>query len=370
MIGLCLADPHPSEVNDGSDRTQAAIHFACRYRLGDFMLSNMVNSGIYTICVVLNSRFQSIISHVKSGIDWDLSRKNGGVLFFPPYLTDHMLPYGTARDDVLQRSLDKIAELSSETVVVTDCACPVNIDYRKAEAELNRTGADAVAICVRKQIPRISIKYSIAASADSSGRVTKLSHTSPSDIEERDVLINAFVMKKSTLLRIASSEKNFDMREFALIILGGKLQSLDVRIFRHDGYSAEIYSLDTFFHYNMEMLKKENRDALFKFEDRTIFTSVKDSLPPIYGPNARVSNSLIADGCVLEGTVENCILFRNVTIKPGAVVRNSILQTGVTVEKNGVLEYVFADSEAIITTGKRLSGTDTHSVYIPEGKLI
>jgi len=330
----------------------------------------MTNSGIHTICVALNSRFQSIISHVKTGMDWDLFHKNGGVIFFPPYLTDHTLPNGTEKDDVLQRALDKVAEDPSDTVVVTDCGYLVNIDYRDAERELRESGADIIMICVNGSVLDINRKYAIIVETDKKGRAFKLNRPPAGGKKKLDILINAFIMKKETLLQIASGEKNCDMRDFAMNIVGQKLDSLNARIYRHKGYAAGIFSLDTFFHYNMEMLKKENRDALFNYEGRRIYTSVKDSLPPIYGPKARISNSLVADGCVLEGSVENCILFRNVIVRPGAVVRNSILQTGVTVESGSELEFIFADSEAVITSGKRLIGTDTYSVYIPEGKVI
>jgi glucose-1-phosphate adenylyltransferase len=369
MIGLCLADPNPNVVSDGSGRTLQAVHFSCRYRLCDFMLSNMSNSGIVNIAVVLNAQFQNLITHIGTGMEWDLSRKNGGITMFPPYFSDNRTTFGLQRDNALSRALVNISKHRPEYVVVTDCSYVYNIDYRKVLESHLSTGADITAIYTKKDVQNADCNYAVTLDLSKTGRVTGVS--SPhSPAAGANVSLGAFLINKTILLQMLSDKPSCDMLTFTREIFAKVLKGYKVCSYEFNGYSAGIFSFETFFKHNMEMLDSEKRKSLFSNAGRRIYTSVKDSRPPQYGEKAKVSNCLIADGCQIDGTVENCILFRNVKIRPGAVIKNSILEVGVTVEPGASVSHICADTNVIITENRKLMGSETYPVYIPREKIV
>ena len=361
--GLCLSDPHPDQAGDGnSRRTLSAAHFAGRYRLVDFMLSNMVNSKIYTIGMVLNSHYQTLIGHIGMGKEWDLARKIGGVTFFPPYHADERRSVNFELDGPLQRAAEFIAISKTDYIVLADSSIVYNMDYRDAIEAHRKKGADVTAIYTKKQITPGERDNAIVFGIDEEGRVTAAEFAFSND--ELYVSLGAYVMHKKYFLQLTSGEKNCGMLRFSSVLLAGALDRLKVMAYEFKGYSAQICSIETYFHYNMEMLDVDRRNALFDFEGRRIFTSRRDSLPTKYGRHADVKNSIIAEGCQIEGTVRNSVICRNVKIKPGAVVSNCILQDGAVVEKNAELDWVIADREVIVSENRSMMGYRTYPVYI------
>jgi len=154
--GLCLSDPHPDRAGDGSPiRTLSAARFAGRYRLIDFMLSNMVNSKIYTIGMILNRHYPSLIGHIGMGKDWDLARKSGGVMFFPPYHADERKSVNNELDGPLQRAAEFLVESRAEYIVLADSSIVYNMDYRTVIDAHKKSGADVTAIYSRKQVNQV-----------------------------------------------------------------------------------------------------------------------------------------------------------------------------------------------------------------------
>jgi glucose-1-phosphate adenylyltransferase len=151
-------------------------------------------------------------------------------------------------------------------------------------------------------------------------------------------------------------------------ILIKQLDSL--KIYRYDfkGYYAGIDSMAAYYKHNMELLEKDVRDELFG--DRDIYTKVRDSAPSKYGENATVKNSLISDGCEIEGVVENCILFRGVKVGKGAVVRNSIIMQDTMIGANTSLNCVITDKNVVINDKKSLSGCAELPYFIQKGTML
>ena len=140
-----------------------------------------------------------------------------------------------------------------------------------------------------------------------------------------------------------------------------------LKIYRYDfqGYYAGIDSLSAYYKHNMELLEKEIRDELFG--ERDIYTKVRDSAPSKYGENAIVKNSLISDGCEIEGVVENSILFRGVKVGKGAVVKNSIVMQDNIIGQNTALDCVITDKNVVVSDRKTLGGCAELPYYIPKG---
>ena len=368
--GLCLSDPHPDRAGDGSPiRTLSAARFAGRYRLIDFMLSNMVNSNIYTIGMILNSHYQSLISHIGMGKEWDLARKSGGVTFFPPYLADARQTVNSELDGPLQRAAEFLTGSGSEYIVLTDSSVVYNMDYRPAAEAHRRSGADITAIYTRKQITPGEREHAIVYEISEDGRVAgvdKAPHTSGM----LNLSLGAYIMHKKIFIGLTAAEQYCGMLRFSRTLIAGAVDRLKIMAYEFRGYSAHICSVETFFNYNMEMLDTEKRNSLFDFEGRQINTARRDSLPTKYGRQAEIKNSLIADGCQIDGVVADSIICRNVKIGAGAVVKNCILQDGTIVEKKATLECIVADRDVIISERRGMMGYRTYPVYIERNRVI
>jgi len=368
--GLCLSDPHPDRAGDGSPiRTLSASRFAGRYRLVDFMLSNMVNSKIFNIGMILNSHYQSLIGHIGMGKEWDLARKSGGVTFLPPYHADERRGVNNELDGPLQRANEFLAESNHEYVILADSSVICNIDYRPAIEAHKRSGADITAIYTKKYITSGERENSIIFEVSDSGSVLGVGGvTNPNDIV--NLSLGSYVIPKKIFIQLTAGEKNCGTLRFSKTILADALDRLNVMAYEFRGYSAHISSVETFFHYNMEMLDSEKRNALFDFDGRRIFTNRRDSLPTKYGKNADIRNSIVADGCQIEGNLINSIVCRNVRIGAGAVVKNCILQDGTIVEKNASLDCIITDRQVVISENRGLMGYRTYPVYIERARVI
>jgi len=370
MIGLCLSDPHPDRAGDGSPiRTLSAARFAGRYRLVDFMLSNMVNSKIYTIGMILNSHYQSLISHIGMGKDWDLARKSGGVTFFPPYYADERRSVNNELDGPLQRAAEFLAESKAEHVIIADSSVVYNMDYRLAVEAHKKSNADVTAIFTRKKITPGERENTIVFNISDEGRVKGID-VAPPNADRVDVSLGAYVMHKRHFIQLTAGEKNCGMLRFSRVLLADALNRMNVVAYEFKGYSAHICSVETFFHYNLDILDIDKRNSLFDFEDRQIFTNRRDSLPVKYGKTADIKNSIIADGCRIDGTVINSNICRNVKVAAGAIIKNCVLQDDTIVDKNASLDCIITDHSVIISENRNMMGYRTYPVYIERGRVI
>ncbi|MCL2125091.1 MAG: glucose-1-phosphate adenylyltransferase subunit GlgD [Oscillospiraceae bacterium] len=368
--GLCLSDPHPDRAGDGSKlRTLSAARFAGRYRLVDFMLSNMVNSKIFTIGMVLNSHYQSLIGHIGMGKEWDLARKSGGVTFFPPYLADERQSVNSELDGPLQRAAQFIMEAKDEYIVLADSSVVYNMDYRTAIEAHRKNEADITAIYTKRAISPGERENAVILDIADDGRIYGINRA-PYTNEKLNVSLGAYVMRKGFFIQLTANEKNCGMLRFSRILLADALERMNVMGFEFCGYTAHISSVETFFQYNMEMLDAEKRNALFDVEGRHIFTNRRDTLPTKYGKDADIRNSIIADGCQIDGTVIDSIICRNVRIKPGAIVKNCILQDDTVVERGAMLDYIIADRSVSVSEHRSMIGSNTYPVYIERARVI
>jgi len=371
MIGLCLSDPHPDRAGDGSPiRTLSAARFAGRYRLVDFMLSNMVNSKIFTIGMILNSHYQSLTGHIGMGKDWDLARKSGGVTFFPPYYADERRSVNNELDSPLQRAAEYLnATTKSDHIILADSSIVYNMDYRKAFEAHKKSNADVTAIYTKKKITPGERENTVGFTISEEGRVTGVD-LAPPNAEKSVVSLGAYIMHKRHFIQLTAGEKNCGMLRFSRVLLANALERLNVSSYEFKGYSAHICSVETFFHYNLDILDIDNRNSLFDFEGRQIFTNRRDSLPTKYGKKADIKNSIVADGCQIDGTVINSTICRNVKVSAGAVIKNSVIQDDTLIEKNASLDYIITDHSVQISENRTMMGYRTYPVYIERGRVI
>ncbi len=367
-VGIIFSNIHDNNVPElARIRTLGSIPFGGRYRLIDFPLSNMVNSGIDTVGIITKSNYQSLMDHVGSGKDWDLARKDGGVIFLPPYGDTDSKSLYTSRLEALKGITNFLFRADEEYVVMTDCDAVCRINYREVIEYHIRNRADITLVYKKFESGGYSAK-NVTTFDIKDDRIIGVNYKENLQDEESNVFTNVFVMKKSMLLNIVLDSITHNKRHFMSDVIAQNVDSLKIIGYEHKGFYTGITSLQAYFDSNLSMLDADVRHEVFG--DRSVFTKIRDSAPTKYGNSAIVKNSMIADGCIIEGEVENSILFRNVKVARGTVVKNSIIMQNTVLGENCSLNCIIADKNVSIRDRKVLSGSENHPFYIGKGIMI
>ncbi len=369
-VGIIFSNIHDVAVPElVRVRTLGSVPFGGRYRLIDFPLSNMVNSGIYTVGVITKSNYQSLMDHVGSGKDWDLARKDGGLMILPPFADNGNNSLYQTRLEALKSAANFIFRADEEYVVMTDCDNVCRINFNEIIEEHIRNHADIT--MVYKKMKNDNGAYDgdkITALRLDEGRVIGLDYKIPLSEKEKNVFINVFVVKKSLLQTIVMDSITHDKHHFTGEVIASNLKSMRIMGYEHKGFYAGINSLQAYYDSNMKLLDEKNNHELFG--DRSVFTKIRDSVPTKYGNSAIVKNSMIADGCIIEGEVENSIIFRNVKVARGAVIKNSIIMQNTVLGEHCSLNCIITDKNVVVRDKRILSGSENHPFYIGKGMMI
>ncbi len=373
--GIIFSNIHDSNLFELTHRRSvASVPFGCRYRLIDFALSNMVNSNIGDIKIITHYNYHSLMDHIGTGKDWDLARRSGGVKFLTPFITayaNNVNELYTTRLEALKSVNYSISCLTSDYVVLTDCNVICNINFGDMINDHISHNAD-ITVAIKKMhvTPEMQGSASIISS-DENGRMTDY-QAHPSDFDgEADVNLNIMVINRRYLQEIVMDSIAHGYSSFSRDIFQRNLKHRNYRVYRYDGHFEGIDSFLDYFNTNMRLIKdKELYAELFETQNRPIYTKVRNSAPTYYGNHSFVRNSLIADGCIIEGSVENSILFRGVKVGRDTVVMNSILFQDTFTGENVTLQYVVTDKNVVVRDGVSISGHLTMPVYIDKGKML
>ena len=373
--GIIFSNIHDANLPELTRmRTTASVPFACRYRFIDFALSNMVNSNIYNISVITHYNYQSLMDHLGSGKDWDLARRSGGIKILPPNIT----AYANGSNDLYRTRLEAlksvanaIARISDEYVVLSDCDVICNIDFNDMIEDHIKYVADMTIAVKHMKLSPGQAKMSVLYESDCDGKVTDILTYPVSFSGEADVSLNIVVMKTEYLQKIILDAVAHGYTSLTREVIFKNIRHANYRVYKYDGYFANILSFADYFACSMELLKsREARDSLFNIKSRPVYTKVRNSPPTYYCDDSSVKNSMVADGCVIHGTVENCILFRGVKIGRNTTVKNSILMQDTQVGENVYLNCVITDKNVVIKDSRMLSGIDDNPYYVPKGRML
>lgn len=347
-------------------RLMASIPFASRYRLIDFILSSMAHCDIDNISVMVNNNYHSLMDHLGSGREWDLVRKNGGLNIFPPFAEKGSKPY-TGRVEALASLLDFLKDQREKYVIITDSNIVVNFDFNAMIKEHIESGADVSAAYNEQELPE-----SIIASKSNEkglyytfriedGRINKI-YVNPKDPGIQNFSMNMYLLDRELLISLIETASLHGQAYFERDVLLPQLNKLNVHAYKYEGYIARISDMKSYFDENMKLLDDYNLDALFS--GFPIYTKIRDDNPTRYIEGAKVQNVMVADGCIIEGEIENSVLFRGVKVAKGAKVKNCILMQGTVVEAGADIEYLITDKDVTVTAGKKMKGTDSYPIYI------
>jgi glucose-1-phosphate adenylyltransferase, GlgD subunit len=373
-MGILFPNSYDSLVPElVSERLMASIPFASRYRLVDFLLSSMVNCGIDNISFIVKRNYHSLMDHLGAGREWDLTRKNGGLNIIPPFAQKTVNIYN-GRVEAIASILDYLNRQKEKYVIMADTNIAVNFDFNAFLQKHIDSGADITIAYTKEEIPKAFIDIDMTKKdlyytldLDDNDKVKQII-VNNKDKGEQNMSMNIYVMERKLLIDQIREAYVNGQTYFERDIVSPQLDKLDVRAYQHAGYFARILDVKSYFAENMRLLKEENVNALFS--PSTVYTKIRDDNPTRYATGAHAKNVMVADGCVIEGEVENSILFRGVKVGKGAKVRNCVLMQDTVIETGASVEYMITDKNVTVSSYKELKGTESFPVFVEKRKTV
>ncbi len=371
-FGLIYADDSNTHLKElTAERSIAALPFGGRYRAIDFPLSNLVNTGITNVGVITQRNYNSLMDHVGGGAPWDLHRKKDGLFLLTPFFTRENTGSYRGNVDAFRGSMDYIEKVPYEYCIFMTTKTLYNTSYEKAMVEHMTNGADITFFYNIEPTDRPAgpeVLDEVRFILNERGRITDMEVDSLRP-KSHNCFMDCMIIEKAQLLHLLDESAGRGSTDFMRDIVFTHLDSLKVYGFRYDDHVARVNSLSAYFRENMALLKDDVRADLFSSQT-PIYTKVKDEPPARYAGSAEVKNSMVADGCTIEGYVENCILFRGVRVDRGAKVRNCILMQGSEVSESAELENVVLDKGVLVRRDRRLLGTENFPVVIRKNAVV
>lgn len=374
--GLIFSNIHDSNIPELTRfRTLASVPFGCRYRLIDFALSNMVNSNITKVGIVTHNNYQSLMDHIGNGKDWDLARRSGGIKILPPFITAYdnsaAQKLYTTRLEALMGVTNFISHCNEDYIVLTDCDVVCNIDLSDVIAKHAETDADVTIVTKKIDVSDYELSsHVMLVKHDEEGRLSDMREYDSTITGKQEVSMNIMIAKRLYLLNAIQDSAAHGYTDFYRDIINRNHKRAKFYVYPYEGYYQVISSLAGYFRTSMSLLDPDVRAELVASRTSPIYTKVRNSAPTRYADSAKVRNSMVADGCVIEGTVENCIIFRGVHIGKGTVVKNSILLQDTYVGAGARLDCVISDKGVMIKDGRTLSGHESLPFFLPKGVMV
>lgn len=365
VMGIIFPNAHDQNIPEiVGHRTMASVPFGGRYRMIDFCLSSMSDAGIENIGVIVRKNYQSLMDHLGNGREWDLSRKRGGLTIFPPYAREGSKVY-SGRIEGLHSVMDYLLHQKEELVLMSDCDIACNIDFAPLIAEHRKSGAEVTLVYEKTTIPETMRGDNITFMLDQHSNITSL-RSNDYMPGEQNLSMNICLIGRNLLIDIVKDAVVRGYTRFERDFLARNLHLLKVRGYEFTGYRSRIFDMRSYFDENMRLLNPCNLEQLFP-EERPVHTKVRDGAPVRYGMNASISNCLVADGCIVEGHVENSVLFRGVHVGRGTVLKNCIIMQGSIIQNDVQMEYVVTDKNVTVCSGQNLRGAASFPVFIAKG---
>lgn len=369
VLGILFANSHEESVPElSAKRTMASIPFGGRFRLVDFLLSGMSNSGMSKVGIITRSNYQSLLDHIGSARPWDLARTDGGLTLLAPFGRNQDIGLYKGKLDALYSRLGYIMNAGCEYVVLSDCDLVINPDFSHLMEAHISSGADITAVCHTDVYTEEETREAACFKVSEHGRVELVS-INRAMAGRRTMDLNIYVLKVSLLASLVDDLVSLGKYSFSRDVLQAKVGELNIRAYEFSGFYKRICDLESYYNANMALLDHDNLAKLVMSE-RPVYTKDRADAPAKYGFDSAVKNSLVANGCVIEGVVENSILFRGVKVGKGSVVRNAILMQDTVVGKGTTVSNIVTDKNVTIGDGLTVSSAESCPLYIAKGRTL
>ena len=350
-------------------RAIAALPVAGRYRVIDFLVSGMVNSGIRNVGVIMQKNYHSLMDHLGSGKEWDLHGKNDGLYILPPFLTRENVGVYNGSLDALHSNLNYLRRSKQEYVMICNSLIIFNADFRPLFEAYQESGADITMMYTRDPSMQRP-EYGTYLSIDKSGVVTDI-EIDPTQPRLPCTSMDVMIMRKELLMELVDRGAAHGYHDLIRDVIQRMIRDAGMRVsgYEYPDVCFRMDSVQGYFQFNMDMLDTKIRHRLFA-PDRPVYTKVRDELPARYLDNARVVDSLFADGCIIDGAVEHSVLSRGVKVEKGASVKNCIIMQDGHIEAGAQLENCILDKQAVVRSGGRLIGPSAYPIVISKNMAI
>ena len=351
-------------------RPLASTPIAGRYRIIDFVLSNMVNSGITNVGIYAKEKYRSLTDHLGSGKDWDLSRKKGGLYIFSPENTKYNNNYGFRSGDVysILANIDYIERSTEEYILIAPGYMLCSMDYKDAIKYHKESKNDITVLYKHVDNADEDFLSCMTLNIDNNNRVLNIG-TNIGAFPSANISMETYIMKRTDFIKCIYKIASLGTHAYFEDYIKKELPNIQVGAYEFKDYLKCINSIQSYAQCSKEMLKKEVSTELFNSE-RKIFTKDKSQAPTIYMKNADVRNSFVATGCKIDGTVENCTLFRKVEIGKGAKIKNCVIMQNCKIDPGVVLENVIFDKNVRISKDKELKGDKDYPMVIEKNQKL
>lgn len=350
-------------------RAIAAMPVAGRYRVIDFLVSGMVNSGIRNVGVIMQKNYHSLMDHLGSGKEWDLHGKNDGLYILPPFLTrENVGVYGGSLD-ALHSNMGYLRRSRQEYVLLCNSLIIFNPNFNNMFNAFTKSGSDVMMLYTKDpsmQRPEYGIYFNI----DEKGTIIDI-EIDPTKPRYECTSMDVFLMRKSLLMELVDRGAAHGYHDLTRDVFQRMIRDAGMQVsgYEYKDICFRMDSVQSYFKFNLDTLDTSVRHRLFP-DDRPVYTKVRDEMPARYMDNARVVNSMVADGCVVDGTVEHSVLFRGVKIDKGASVKNCIIMQDSHIEEGVQLENCILDKQAQIKHDGRLIGPSAYPIVISKNMVI
>ena len=350
-------------------RTMASLPFGGRYRQVDFALSNLAAAGIRHIGIISRHNYQSLMNHVGAGEEWGLELEEGGL--------EYLTPYAMSKTDIYRGKLDALHSVmgfleygsDDEYVVMIDSAIISNIDLQHVIKTHMESGKD-ITVVTKTGIANGKKQLDLAVKLNDQGELEDIAvdYVAPSDyLASMDV----FVLSKKWLVNQVKEHiaRNLFHMDRDLVLGLWQKGQVSINVYQFPGIALFNESIEEYFHNSLALVHKDVRHDIFGY-NHPVFTRVRDRVPSFYGENCAIENCVVADGCILEGKVENSILFRNVTVCEGAQIEGCVIMNDTTIGEGAELKHVILDKDVTVRPGSRLCGTPKNPIIIKRGEVV
>lgn len=364
-IGIINLDGNESKMGElVENRPLASVPIAARYRIIDFVLSNMTNSGIDCIGIFTKNKSRSLIDHLTNGKPWDLNRKKDGLRVF------NFGEHDPAYEDVhnFAENIEFLKQSKKEYVLLAPSYMICNIDYDKVLEAHKNSGKDVTIVFKNVKEPQSSFENCNVLNIGDLGDVISIGENIG---KSKNLKINMemYVLKTSTFIDIVYECIRTGLYRKVKDYIAGNLDKLRVGGYEFTGHVECISSLKALYDANLNLLNRRVSKEIFS-EERPIFTKIKDEAPTHYTENSNVVNSIIANGCYIKGSVENCVIGRRVFIGEGVKLKNCVIMQNSTIGDNSILDNIIADKGTAIKENENLIGSQVYPLFIKKNKTV
>ena len=375
LLGLInLMEPDYQMKSLTAHRPVAAIPFGGRYRIIDFVLSNMSAAGIDTVGIYLQDKERSLMDHIRSGHPWDMDRMSGGIFYFSPYSTPDL--NFDLKGDILNyyNNIDILDKSNCEYVALSGSNMVMNINLNHVLESHIESKSDVTVVFKNYDSTDHYYDNAYVLNTDDQLRINSfgikiVKRGSQNRSDMTKVSMEIYIMKVSLLKELIEDAVSSGVSIYMREVLHDAARIYNYKGYEFTGYVAYISSIYNYYQSNMDLLNEEHLMDLF-YGSTKINTKIRNEHPCYYGPDSKVTNSLIANGCVIEGEVVNSILFRRVVVEKGAKIENSIIMQNGCIKAGAQLKNCIADKNVTVSEGEIMSGTEKNPLVLVKDSVI